>query len=337
MSEILSQAEIDELLHALASGEEPETLSEVKDDFANVKVYDFRTANKFPKEQIRTFNIVFQTYGQLLANQLTGMMRVSCECELLSVEEISFNEFNNSLPQPVVLNIIQLAPLQGSLIMCITTEVAYALINRLLGGSGSVSGTDPDRPFTEIELALIERVVRQTLHVFEGAWEKVCTVDAQLERMETSTQFTQIVALNEPVAIVTLSLKIGDEEGIFSICIPHTAIEPVSKQLNTRLWYSGASESRQIESKADIIGERLNQANVTLTAYFEDTPATVYDIMNLHTGDVIRLNQKTELPILIKIQHIPKFYANIGTSGKNYAIQIVDTIKGDSDNDTIAR
>lgn len=325
MSDILSQAEIDELLNALIAGDSAESMSDSQVAAPEAKIYDFKKANKFQKEQMRTLNIVFQTFGQLLANKLTGIMRTNCECEVLSVEEQIFSEFNNSLPMPVVLAVMRLQPMRGSVLMEISPEAGYTMINRLLGGS---SDTESSKQFTEIELALIQHMVRQFLPIFETAWEKVVRLDSLLERMETSAQFAQVAGLNETVAIITLNLTIGGSSGLISICIPHASIEPIASQLNTLLLFSNTQE-REITMKTEQITEQLVHAKVSLTAFFEETPATVSDILNLQVGDVIRLNQKTQQPLMVKVQHIPKFYGQIGTMGTNYAIRVVDIIKGD--------
>ena len=335
MADILSQAEIDELLNALTLGSDIETQIEEKSDYLSAKPYNFKTANKFPKEQIRTLNMVFQNFAQLLSTQMTGILRTTCECELLSVEELSFNEFNNSLPSPVVLAILNLPPMQGSELMEISPEAAYMIINRLLGGSDA--GMDTGKQFTEIEMALMERVLRQHMVLFEEAWEKIFTLHAQLERIETSTQFTQIVALNEAIAVITLNLKIGNEAGLITICIPRTSIEPVAKQLNTRLLFENRQEIQRDEARTEQMTDRLIHTPVEMTAYFEETPATVSDIINLQVGDVIRLNQNTNKPIMVKVQHIPKFYAKIGTSGSKYAVQIVDIIKEENEDESFTR
>lgn len=333
MSNILSQAEIDELLKALSSGEEPEPAQEAPSG-NSPKVFDFRTANKFPKEQIRTLNIVFQAFGQGFANKLGAIMRTSCECEILSVEEMSFNEFNNSLPTPVVLAILEMPPMYGSLIVELTSDLAYVIINRLLGGSKG--GEESAKQFTEIDLALLERVLRQTMPVFDDAWSKVITVRSKLDRLETSPQFAQVVSLNEPIAIVTLNLTIGGESGLVSVCIPHSAIEPVAKQLNTRMWFSSSTQdNRPVERKDELIASMLIHTPVSMTAYFADTPATVSDVMNLQVGDVIRLSQEITQPLMVKVQHIPKFRGTIGTSGGNLAIRIVDVIREENEDESV--
>ena len=336
MSEILSQAEIDELLNTLMAGDSA-TAAEESDGSLKMKVreYDFRTANRFPKEQMRTFHVVFETFSQLLSNRLSSVLRVSCECEVLSIEECSYSEFNNSLPVPVVLAVMEAPPMYGSLIVQMSPEFAYMLISRLFGG---VTSGENSKQFTEIELALVERVLRQAIGVFDEAWDKVIELSTQIERIETSSQFAQITAPNDPVAVIIISVAMGEETGLMSICIPHTAIEPVAQQLNTRMWYSGGvRDDEKSEERAAILSGKLLQTPIPLTALFDQTTATVSDIVNLQIGDVIKLEHGVGQPLTIKIQHIPKFRAAIGTMGYKYALQIVDVIKEENQDEPFAR
>lgn len=337
MSEILSQSEIDELLSALMTGDS-DTPDEAADGAPalNVKNYDFRTANRFPKEQMRTFHVVFETYSQLLSSSLSSVLRVSCEVEILSLEECSYAEFNNSLPVPVILSVMSAPPLHGSLIVQMSPEYAYMVISRLFGGGGAGENS---KQFTEIELALVERVLRQQCAVFDEAWDKVIGLSMQIDRIETSPQFAQITAPNEPVAVVILNISMGEESGLMSICIPHTAIEPVSQQLNTKMWFSSGlrDDGRTEERLAAITGNLMNTP-IPLTAYFEKTPATVADIVNLQVGDVVKLNHSIDAPLTIKVQHIPKFRATIGTLGQKYALQVVDILnEEEAQNESFAR
>jgi len=300
-----------------------------------VKEYDFRTANKFPKEQMRTFHVVFETYSQLFSNRLSSVLRVSCECEILSIEECSYSEFNNSLPAPVVLAIMDSPPMYGSLVFQMSPEFAYMLISRLFGGCTSGENS---KQFTEIELALIERVLRQAVSVFDEAWDKVIELSTQIERIETSPQFAQITAPNEPVAVVILNITMGEETGLVSICIPHTAIEPVAQQLNTRMWFaSGTRDDGRGEERTAILRDQLLQTPIPITAFFEQTPATVSDIINLQVGDVIKLDHGIDHPLTIRVHHIPKFRAEIGTLGQKYALQIVDVIEEEKLHESFTR
>ena len=336
MSEILSQSEIDELLNTLMAGDAAKETGPAEGSPAmKIREYDFRTANKFPKEQMRTFHVVFETFSQLFSNKLSSVLRVSCECEILSIEECSYSEFNNSLPAPVVLAIMDAPPMYGSLVFQMSPEFAYMLISRLFGGGSSGENS---KQFTEIELALVERVLRQAVGVFDEAWDKVIELATQIERIETSPQFAQITAPNEPVAVIILNITMGEETGLMSICIPHTAIEPVSQQLNTRMWFSsGSRDDGRAEERAAILRDKLLQTPIPVTAYFDQTPATVSDIVNLQIGDVIKLDHAIDLPLTIKVHHIPKFRATVGVMGHKYAMQIVDIIKEENLYESFAR
>jgi len=336
LSEILSQAEIDELLNTLMTGDStPDTDASDGSPAMKVKEYDFRTANRFPKEQMRTFHVVFETFSQLFSNKMSSVLRVSCECEILSIEECSYSEFNNSLPAPVVLAIMDAPPMYGSLVFQMSPEFAYMIISRLFGG---VKAGENSKQFTEIELALIDRVLRQAVSVFDEAWDKVIALSTQIERIETSPQFAQITAPNEPVAVIILNVTMGDESGLMSICIPHTAIEPVAQQLNTRMWFSsGLRDDGRGEERTALLTSKLMATPIPVIAYFEQTPATVSDIVNLQVGDVIKLDHGVEQPLTIKVSHIPKFRATIGTLGHRYAMQIVDVIKEENPNESLTR
>jgi len=339
LSEILSQSEIDELLSALMTGSS-ETDEKSGDASASLKVkdYDFRTANRFPKEQMRTFHVVFETYSQLLSNSLSSILRLSCETEILSIEECSYSEFNNSLPAPVVLAVMLAPPLHGTLLIQMSPEFAYMLISRLFGGGTTGENS---KQFTEIELALVERVLRQQCAVFDEAWDKVISLSTQIDRIETSSQFAQITAPNEPVAVVIINITMGEDSGLMSICIPHTAIEPVAQQLNTRMWFSSdlRDDGKNEERLASLTG-MLMHTPTPLTAYFGQTGATISDIMNLQIGDVIRLDHPVDEPLTIKVQHIPKFRATVGTFGQKYAMQIIDILQEEeeeAENESITR
>jgi flagellar motor switch protein FliM len=325
--DVLSQAEIDRLMRDLASGSVEDSEAEAKD---SVKNYDFKTANRFTKEQIRAINVVFKNFGHLLSNYLMGTLRASCDSEVLSIEEISFNEFNNSVPSPVIIAIINTAPFTGSVIMEMTKEISYSIISRVLGGTKEISAEG--RQFTEIELAIMERVLWQSLKNFDEAWIKIMEVSSVLEKVETSMQFAQIVDINEPVLMVTLNITIGNESGLIGFCLPHQALEPFTKSLNTKHMYSG-NPNKKVEAEPMAIINSIRRTDILVSAVFNSTEATVRDITSLNVGDVIQLQHKVEEPLIVKYQQIPKYRAALGKYRNNLALKILDEIKGVEDDE----
>lgn len=325
MLDVLSQAEIDKLLAEMLKGEVEEPDKKQKE---SIRPYDFKTANRFTREQIRAISVVFKNFGHLFSNHLMAMLRTTCESELLSIEEVSFGEFNNSIPTPVILAIINAQPFTGSFIMEMTKEISYSIISRVLGGTKEIDSEG--RQFTEIDLAIIERVLWQSLRIFDESWDKLMQVNSTLEKVETSMQFAQIVDLNEPILLVTLNMVIGSESGLICFCLPHQALEPFLKKLSTRHIYDSRSARNTGVDPSRMLLSIKNTA-IEIRAEFKPTTASVSEITSLEVGDVIQLSHKLDEPVIVKIQDIPKYRAALGTSKKRLALKILEEIRGDED------
>ncbi len=319
MANVLSQKEIDELLINLKSGNmqgfrKPEMKKE------SVKKYDFRMANKFTKDQLKSINAIFENYARLLVSFYTGTLRASCEIELISIEELKYYEFTNSLPTLSFFGIIGMTPLTGSSLISISPQIAYAMINRVLGGNIKEDNTLIN--FTEIELVIMERLLRQMISLMDEAWQKVVPTNSTLERIETNPQYVQIVSANEPIAIVTMNVKINEMDGFIHFCLPHIAIKPVEKNLNVRSIYSNKQESKDTNRRTTDIKESLKGTTMELIACFDITYTSIRDCLNLQEGDVLVLDHNVEKPINLYVQHIPKFKGKIGVKDNKYSIQI---------------
>lgn len=247
MGDILSQSEIDELLRSLTSGElSIEEIQKPKQE-KNVRVYDFKRPSKFAKDHLRTLQMIFENYARIVTTFLSGYLRTVVQMDVLSVEQLTYYEFSNSLSNPVVMGIVNFSPLKGSIVFEMAPEIAFAMIDRVLGGFGK--GIDKVRTFTEIELALIERLLQQLINYFQEAWENIVDLRPRLEKIETNPQFTQIVSPNETVALVTIAMKVGEAEGMANICIPHMVIEPIMPRLSTKFWFSTSAKESSEETK----------------------------------------------------------------------------------------
>jgi len=329
VSSILSQSEIDELLNALASGSAAEPVKQAEPERERIRKYDFATANKFPKEQIRTLQFIYETYAGRLSSYFAATLRAMSEVDVVSIEEQSFSEFNNSIPSPVVLAIFDMPPLQGSILLEITPAIAYEIISRLFGGPSRTF--DTGKPFTEIEIAVLLKIIRQMLGVMSESWEKVVSVRATLERVETNSQFAQIAAANDPIAIITMKVTIGETSDLINLCIPHVAIQPLAKQLTTRTLYTGNGQQNDQKASAGEMATTLANAKLTLHAVFDNTIGTVQDIMSLQVGDVIRLDHPLDKPITVNIEHLQKFKGYIGQKKARYAVRVTEILQEESD------
>lgn len=323
MGEVLSQNEIDNLLQALSSGELD--AEEIKDsDEKQVKNYDFARPAKFSKEHLRTLEIIFEHYGRLLSTNLPVYLRKTIQVEVMNSEAVSYSEFSNALSNPVLLGIINFAPLKGNIILEIASNLGYAMVDRMLGGAGEP--LDKTREFSEIELLIIERILTVCVNLLREPWENVVDIHPRLERIETNSQFAQIISPSEMIAIVTINIKVGDVEGLMNICLPYLTLEDVMDKLNTKYWYS-TMQDRDEQQYMDAIESLISKASIPIKAVLGTSSISVSDFSTLQPGDIIRLDTKVDDELDVFVGNIRKFTALPGASGDKYAVRVTSIIR----------
>ena len=323
MGDVLSQNEIDNLLQALSSGELD--AEEIKDsDEKEIKIYDFARPAKFSKEHLRTLEIIFEHYGRLLSTNLPVYLRKAIQVEVMNSEAVSYSEFSNALSNPVLLGIINFAPLKGNIILEIASNLGYAMVDRMLGGEGEP--LEKTREFSEIELLIIERILTVCVNLLHEPWENVVDIHPRLERIETNSQFAQIISPSEMIAIVTINIKIGDVEGLMNVCLPYLTLEDIMDKLNTKYWYS-TMQDKDEQQYVDAIETLISKAPIPMKAVLGNSTISVSDFSGLQVGDIIRLDTKVNQELDVFVGNIKKFTALPGSSGDKYAVRITSVIR----------
>ncbi len=323
MGEVLSQNEIDSLLAALSTGElDAEEIQ--KQDERQVRNYDFARPAKFSKDHLRTLEIIYENYGRLLSTNLPLYLRKNAQVSVVSSETVVFSEFSNALSNPAILGIVNFAPLQGTIIIELAPNLGFAMIDRMLGGQGVP--IDKTRDFSEIELTILDKILVMCMQLMKDPWRNVVEIDPFLERIETNPQFAQIIAPNDMIAIITLSVKIGDVEGFMNVCLPFFTVEDVMDKLNTKFWYSTMQEASE-EDYSQYVESMIRRADVPVKAVLGKSSITVDDFVNLQCGDIIRLNTLAESEMPVYVGNIKKFMAVPGKSGDKYAIRVTNVIR----------
>ena len=290
MGEVLSQSEIDNLLKQLSSGELD--VDEIKNkDEKTVKNYDFARPAKFSKEHLRTLEIIFEHYARLLSTNLPAYLRLPVQVEVMNSEAVIYSEFSNALSNPVLLGVIDFEPLDGNVVIELGTNLGFAIIDRLLGGSGQP--LEKGRDFSEIELTITERIFNICINLLREPWQNVLSVVPRLERIETNSQFAQLISPTEMIAIVTISMRVGDAEGLMNVILPFAVLEPVMDKLNTKYWFSNM-QNKDVNTYEDAISSLISKAQIPIKAVLGNSSISVNDFINLNVGDIIRLNCKVD-------------------------------------------
>lgn len=323
MGDVLSQDEIDSLLSALNNGELD--LEEINSEPTRViKNYDFSRPSKFSKDHLRTLEIIFENYGRMLSTNLPAYLRKNVQVEVMNAEANTYSEFSNALSNPVLLGIVNFAPLEGSIIIEIASNIGFAMVDRMLGGGGEP--LEKSREYTEIELIILEQILEVCTNLLVGPWESVVSLEPRLERIETNSQFAQFISPSEMTAIVTMNLKIGDVEGLMNICIPFSCVEPVIDKLNTKYWYSTMQEKDE-GVYHDSIEAMINHVRVPVRAIFGRSTISVNDFINIQKGDIIKLDTKVDDELDVYVGNIQKFKALPGATSDSYAVRVTSVIR----------
>lgn len=321
MGDALTQNEIDMLLKALSSGEYDEETIEKNDK--KVAEYDFHRPTKFSKEHLRTLEIIFEHYGRLMASSLPLYLRKNVQADVMNSEAVIYSEFSNALSNPVLLGIVNIAPLKGNIIIEWADNLGYTVVDRMLGGVGAP--LEKNREFTEIEMAIIEKVFRAMVGLLKEPWKNVADIEPYLERIETNAQFAQIIAPSEMIAIVTMNLRIGDVEGLVNVCLPFISLEPIMDKLNTKYWYSTTQEHD--ESYEAAVETLISKAEIPVTAMLGKSRISVNDFVNMQIGDIIRLDTRINDELDVYTGKIKKFKALPGSMADNYAVRVTSIIR----------
>lgn len=323
MGEVLSQQEIDNLLAALSTGELD--ASDMQDtEEKQVKDYDFKRPVKFSKEHLRTLEIIFEHYGRLLATNLQVYLRKNVQVTVNSSETVTFSEFSNALSSPVILSIVNFAPLPGNILMELSLNIGYVIIDRMLGGQGTA--LEKTKDFSEIEMAILEKILVVCMQLLREPWKNVVEISPVLDRIETNPQFAQIIAPSDMIAIVTLNIKIGEVEGMMNVCLPYFTLEDIMDNLNTKFWYSTIHESSDEDYEAHLEA-LVKRVDVPLRAVLGTSSISVNDFMNLQLGDIIRLDSEINGDLMVYVGNIKKFTAVPGSSKEKYAVQVTSVLE----------
>jgi flagellar motor switch protein FliM len=330
-SDVLSQSEIDELLSALSTGIVSAEDMKVEQNQKKVKVYDFKRPDKFSKDQIRTLYMLHENFARLLNTYLAALLRSFVHISVASVDQLTYEEFVRSLPNPSVISIFQMRPLKGNVLLEVNPNIIFAIIDRLFGGPG-LPPSKP-RPLTDIEEAIVRRVLTKTLESFQEAWKQVIMLEPKMEVIETNPQFTQIVPPNDMVVIVTLQTKIGQAEGLINICIPYLVLEPIMSKLSTTFWVASSVARQSSEENINALQRKLEKTPIPLTVELGKISVNVHELINLAEGDVLQLETKISSDLSIIVGSNEKFKCKPGVSGKKLAVQITQIIAKGEDGD----
>src|SRR5215475_13637766 len=322
VSDVLDQSEVDALLAAVDSGAmggaggggtdtaAPQVFGGKGKTQVEVQVYDFKRPERVSKDQMRALEGLHEGFGRNLGAALSGYLCTIIEVSVAHIEQLTYSEFIHSLPNPTCFNLLKADQLDGQLCLEISPLIIYPINDRLLGGSNADLFI-PQRPLTQIEQRLVQRITdRATQHLSE-AWTNLTPVTFSVNDFESNPQLVQIVPPNETVVVIGFELKMGNRAGTMSLCIPYNVIEPIMQTLASQNWFSYQRKGGQ-EDHLRKLTKNVSNAPVEARAFLAQTTMKLDDLLSLQVGDVITTEKDQVRDVLVQVEGKNKFLAQLG-------------------------
>ncbi|MEI7845163.1 MAG: flagellar motor switch protein FliM [Chloroflexota bacterium] len=343
---MLAQSEIDALLSGaididqkdgkerinladMMSNQPGDRLKIDSDDKKTIQNYNFWSPARFSKEQMRAVELVHEDLTERLTTSLPTFLRTNVRPHLVHMEQGRFHDFIKDFPPNTLFHLITLAPLPGHMVLTMSLNVSYLILEQRLGGK--IEGRFTERALTEIDQSLLRGLVEHMLGDMKGAWSKVVSLEPSLEDSTINQHWVQMIMGNERVLLLTIELNIQGVTGTMSIFIPFNTLKPITNVLNPHIWIAGRKEQQQDPIARQHAIQAVKRAIIPMKVILGSAELTMGDLLNLKIGDVIELDRSIESPMVVQVANKKQFYAKVGRSGKHLGVQITGVYREQDD------
>ena len=325
MSEVLSQHEIDALLSAISSGDMEVEEIRSQEEERSVKVYDFKRALRFSKDQMRNLTRIHEQFARVLTTHFSAQLRTYVQFTVNTVEQLPYDEFIHSIPNMTLINLVNLKPLDGKVIFEVNPNIAYAMLDRLLGGPGE--GMNKIENLTEIETRILTQLFKRAFVQYGEAWESITELEAEYDDLEINPQFLQLVSPNETVILVSIYVTVGEVSGTLNVCLPFVTLEPIIPKLSSHFWMQQEKRKAVDNQESEQMQTQLMGSIVDLKAVLGQTELSFGELLHLEVGDCLSLKTRTSDPVELFVDDRKMFKARPGLNGKHLALQVIQRIE----------
>lgn len=284
------------------------------------QLYDFRRPNRFSREHVRALQIVNETFARQFSTVLSTTLRVVSQVNVVSVGQLTYDEYVRRVPNPSLLAVLSFDPLPGAGVFQLPMDIVMTVVDRLLGGRGGVD--QPSRALSDIETGLIRQLVQRIVHELTYAFESLSPVNAQVVNLESDAQFMQIASASEPVIVSSLDIRIADLQATSTLCFSFATLQPLLDAVGARATVPAAAATASAATRA--IEERLRGVAVDVTVAFRPVTLTSDELLSLAVGDLIPLRHPVSEPLSIQADGVSVAAVVPGSHGQRLACQVVN-------------
>jgi flagellar motor switch protein FliM len=321
INDILTQDEIDALLHGVNSGDvETQTDAPVEDGSA--KTYDFATQDRIVRGRMPTLEMINERFARYFRINLFNMLRRSAEISIGGVQMLKFSEYVHSLFVPTSLNLVRVKPLRGTALFVIDPKLVFILVDNFFGGEGKYQAKIEGREFTPTEMRVVQMLLVLAFRDMKEAWAPVLPVEYEYVNSEVNPQFANIVSPSEVVVVTTFHIELEGGGGDLHVTMPYSMVEPIREVLDAGV----QSDRSDIDGRwIHALREDMKDAEVGLSSVLANIDLSLKDVLSMKPGDVIQMDLPEKVTVLV--EDIPLFRGYYGVHQGLNAVKIAETIK----------
>lgn len=315
-TDLLSQDEIDALLHGVDSGavdtEPPPAPGEAR-------TYDFATQERIIRGRLPTLEMINERFARTWRIGLFNLLRRSADLSVRGIDMIRFGEYIHSLQVPTNLNLVKMKPLRGTGIVMFEPRLIFTVVDNFFGGSGKYHTRIEGREFTPTEMRVIQLLLKQTFADFTEAWAPVMNVEFEYMNSEVNPHFANIISPREYIVVCRFHVELEGGGGELHLALPWSMLEPIREQLD-----AGVQSDRveKDENWTNALHSQLQDVEVELNSTLATRQISLRELSKLKIGDVIPIELKPDIPV--HVEHLPLFTGEFGIHNGRNAVKITE-------------
>jgi flagellar motor switch protein FliM len=285
--------------------------------------YDFRRPATLPREQVRAVQLACETFARRYTTLFTSSLRVVTHVTLVSIEQVTYEEYVSGLSSPTLMALLTLEPMVGTAILEFSLPTAMVSVDHLLGGPG---GPQPQRPLSELEIPLLRGLLNSVLEELRFALEPLAAVRPVLGTIEYNPQFVQVASPQDAMVVASFEMRVGTaEECVATLCIPLAMILP-SLTEDPDAVLTPVQRADRAQAYRDM-AESLQLVPVEVAVRFVPTRMRPEQLVSLRPGDVLRLEHPLTAPLEVRAAGLTFAHAVAGSQGTRLACMVIDPIR----------
>ncbi|TWX64953.1 flagellar motor switch protein FliM [Colwellia sp. C1TZA3] len=321
MSDLLSQDEIDALLHGVDDVEEEETVADSAKS-GETSDYDFSSQDRLVRGRMPTLEMINERFARHMRISLFNMMRRTAEVSINGIQMIKFGEYVHTLFVPTSLNMVRFRPLKGTALITMEARLVFILVDNFFGGDGRYHAKIEGREFTPTERRIVQMLLKIIFEDYKVAWSPVMDVSFEFLDSEVNPSMANIVSPTEVVVISSFHIELDGGGGDFHVVLPYAMLEPIRELLDAGL-QTDKEDTDMRWSKA--LRDEVMDVSVEISTKFIEVTLPLQKIMDLKKGDIIPIEMPEHITVLV--EKLPSFRAKLGRSRNNLALKIESKIK----------